>query len=81
MSAPKFTTEVPHGMTEVTRDEFFAMLRGDPRDIMPTTESPHQTAWLTKTREMWGWSLPGWRNPQVAPRYAVQSAALAKAAP
>lgn len=57
-------TAVPEGMVVVTEDEFFRLLQDDGRDIMPSTENPHNTLWReTRTRELWGWSIPGWRNP------------------
>jgi len=57
------TAAIPEGMTEVTRDEFFAALRSEPRDIMPKLTAPDFTSWEgNHTREPWGWSFPGWKN-------------------
>jgi hypothetical protein len=64
---------IPEGMVEVTKEQFFALLGADKRDIMPTTEAPEFTPWrVLATRERWGWTLPGWRSPWNCPRvYAV----------
>lgn len=70
MSAPT----APEGMRLVPRDEFFAALFADKRDIMPTTRDPDQTWWETKTRQVWGWSSPGWKtsgNPNTPKAYAL----------
>lgn len=56
-------TEVPPGMSIVTREEFFDFLHRDPRDIMPSNSSPHFTSWETTNRTVVGRSLPGWRYP------------------
>lgn len=65
--------EVPQGMTEVTHDEFYALLYADPRDIMPSNTQPLFTTWETRHREVWGWTAPGWRNPGEPRVYAVRS--------
>jgi hypothetical protein len=65
---------MPEGMRPATKDEFFARLAADKRDIMPTTESPNSTPWrVVSTRAMWGWSTPGWRNPGAPKAWAVQA--------
>lgn len=50
-------------MRQVTKDEFYAFLKSDPRDIMPTTELPNKTLWRDRNRVLVGESFPGWRNP------------------
>lgn len=65
---------MPEGMRPVTKDEFFARLAADQRDIMPTTESPDSTLWrVVSTRAMWGWSTPGWRNPGAQKAWSVHA--------
>ena len=63
---------IPENMTEVTKEEFYAALYADPRDIMPSHHSPDYTTWKTKDREVWGWSHPGWRDPGALRRYALK---------
>lgn len=58
------TFPVPPGFAQVTKDEFFAKLYADQRDIMPTTASETYSDWeVVRTRVVWGRSFPGWRNP------------------
>lgn len=64
--------EIPAGMVEVTWDEFYSRLKADPRDIMPTVNNPLYTSWEdTRTREVWGWSYPGWKNAGEEKIFAV----------
>lgn len=66
----------PAGMREVSRDEFFGHLYADKRDIMPTVEAREYTYWrVVSTRRVWGWSAPGWGNPQAPKCYALADAA------
>lgn len=58
-------------MTEVTQAEFFAALRADPRDIMPTVNEPLRTTWEAKDRTLFGVSLPGWKNPREPQKYML----------
>lgn len=59
-------------MVEVTKEEFFAFLKSDNRDIMPTTELPYKTLWRDqRTREIVGESTPGWKNPRDAIAYKL----------
>jgi hypothetical protein len=71
--------EIPDGMVVVTREEFFALLKADTRDIMPRHNQPDYTIWETKGREAWGWTVPGWRNPGVSKVYAVVRTVVKKA--
>lgn len=68
----------PAGMTEVDRETFFYLLYKDERDIMPSTDYREFTLWkITGTGGVaWGWSFPGWANPEVPKRYAIQSASI-----
>ncbi len=66
-------TPIPSGMEEVTKDEFFARLKADGRDIMPNHDAPDFTIWKTRARQVWGWSTPGWKTPGTQKRYAVKS--------
>lgn len=68
---------VPAGMVVVTKDEFFAALFADKRDIMPTTEAREHTPWRLQSgsRAMWGWCSTGYASGYGAP----QVFAIAKA--
>jgi hypothetical protein len=63
--------EIPTGFRQVTKDEFFAALRADPRDIMPSQANPEYTTWETNHRYVWGWTYPGWKNPGGEKVYAI----------
>ena len=58
-------------MRDVSKDEFFAALFADPRDIMPSHRLPHETHWETRGRALWGVSKPGWKNPGDPASYAL----------
>lgn len=65
---------MPNGMIAVTKEEFFARLKADPRDIMPKLHARDFTTWeVVSTRALWGWSTPGWANPGAAKVYAVRA--------
>jgi len=66
-------TTIPAGMIQVDKGEFFARLEADKRDIMPNHAHPDSTTWETTSREVWGWTLPGWKNPGDPKVYAVKS--------
>jgi hypothetical protein len=70
--------EIPSGMISVTQEQFYAALYADKRDIMPTTKYPYYTTWeVVRTRSMWGWSYPGWKNAgEHAKVYAIYPSAL-----
>ena len=57
----------------VTKEEFFAALYADRRDIMPTNEAPDRTYWRTNdhVRTLFGITSPGWRNPGDPASYAL----------
>lgn len=63
-------TTIPSGMRQVTEDEFFALLRADPRDIMPSANLPYETWWKVQARgvigERVGWTSHGWKTPYIA---------------
>jgi hypothetical protein len=59
-------------MKEVTKEEFFALLAKDTGDIMPSNREEKFTIWETKSRHVWGKTLPGWKNPQDEKKYFVQ---------
>lgn len=65
-------TEIPAGFRRVTQGEFFAALSNDPRDIMPSNMNPNFTTWETKSREVWGWTYPGWKNPREEKIFALR---------
>lgn len=59
-------------MRVVTKEEFFAALKADPRDIMPSVEdSPDYSEWKTRQGTTWGRSYPGWKNPQAPKQYML----------
>lgn len=61
---------IPDNMREVTKDEFFATLKADPRDIMPSHRNEFYTVWeVVSSRAVWGWSCPGWKNVGKAPKH------------
>jgi hypothetical protein len=66
---------IPGGFRRVAKDEFFATLYADARDIMPSIiDSPFYTTWETKSRFVWGWTAPGWKNPSAHEKiYALRS--------
>jgi hypothetical protein len=65
----------PNGMRAVTQEEFFAALKADPRDIMPSLAySTTYTVWETRDRAEWGRTFPGWRNPGDDPAYFLKAA-------
>jgi len=69
--------EIPIGMREATKDEFYSALYKDGRDIMPSNEFPDHTLWKLKNGGVWGWSVPGWRNVGTEPeRYAVRAGVI-----
>lgn len=62
----------PEGYKVVTKEDFFAALTADPRDIMPCiNHSPYYTTWETKSRAVWGWTSPGWKNPGAEKIFAL----------
>jgi hypothetical protein len=51
-------------MTVVMADEFFDFLKRDPRDIMPSHQSPDYTEWKVQgTGVVVGKTRPGWKRP------------------
>ena len=59
------------GMREVTKAEFFAAMR---RDVHPNHGNPEVTVWETRSRDVVGKSLPGWKNPGGPRRYFLPAA-------
>jgi hypothetical protein len=68
---------VPAGMVVVTKDEFYAALFADKRDIMPTVEAREHTPWrFVQNRAMWGWCSTGYASKFGAPEvYAIARSA------
>lgn len=66
------TITPPTNMRLVTSEEFFAALKADTRDIMPSNQNPLYTTWETKGREVWGWSYPGWKNVGESKLWAIR---------
>lgn len=59
------------GFVDVSRDEFFARLFADARDIMPSVRHDDVTLWETASRAVWGRTTPGWKNPGGPKTYAI----------
>ena len=67
---------IPASMAVVSQDEFFAALKADPRDIMPSHTERERTKWrVVRTGAVWGVSTPGWANPGDPKCYAIQEKA------
>ncbi len=62
---------IPVGMVAVSKEQFFQALYADARDIMPSANDPECTRWETRNRQLWGWSSPGWKNPNGEKTYAI----------
>lgn len=76
----KHTPTLPAGMVAVTKDQFFAALEADKRDIMPSVKDAYVTTWETRDRQLWGWESTGWKTPYGEENIlAVYPVALAKA--
>ncbi len=69
------TPDMPANMREVSKTEFFSLLKADQRDIMPRLPAPNHVSWELNNHpgHVWGWTIPGWKFPNcgVAERYAV----------
>lgn len=63
-------------LVTVSKDVFFNLLEADPRDIMPRHDKPDFTTWETPSREVWGKTTPGWKNPGDPATYAVTRSAV-----
>ena len=68
---------IPPGLVRVSKEEFFAALKADPRDIMPTVENRSFTSWeVSRTRARWGWSSKGYGSPFGTPEvFAIRAEA------
>ncbi|MNF13296.1 hypothetical protein D3C80_2150870 [compost metagenome] len=65
--------QVPNGMKEVSREEFFEALYADKRDIMPSvSESEDYSVWSDKSRNVWGYTYPGWKYPRGEKGYFIK---------
>lgn len=72
-SAETQTAPIIPGMTEVSREKFFAFLHEDSRDIMPSLTDPTFSNWETKDRQLIGRTYPGWRNPSDKSFYMLKN--------
>lgn len=69
---PNRSKQMPAGMVEVSKERFFALLYAEKRDIMPKNDARDFTNWVTRDRERWGWTQPGWASEHGTPAiYAV----------
>jgi len=72
---------IPPGMVAVSKEQFFAALRADARDIMPFTEPDNWriSHWCSNdhARQPWGWSSNSKSYPIIR-QYAVFPDALAR---
>lgn len=64
--------DVPAGMIEVFEPDFYGRMKADGRDIMPRSSREDTTWEVVASREVWGWSVPGWSNPGAERKYAVR---------
>ncbi len=76
MEHPNTAPQMPAGMVAVSKEQFFAALNADPRDIMPHLTNPRFSTWETKSRQVWGWTAPGWQNPRDEKIYAIFPSAI-----
>lgn len=54
---------VPHGMTEVTRDVFWKHVMSETRNIHPFSERNCTNWQFVESRRPWGWSSEGYATP------------------
>lgn len=60
-AAPK--GDVPHGMVEVSREDFWARVMAERRNVHPSPER-YSTNWMiVGTSNRWGWSSRGFCGP------------------
>jgi hypothetical protein len=64
---------IPDGMKEVSKEDFFEHLKADKRDIMPSTMAENYSWWkVVSSQQIWGWTWPGWKNSgEGEKRYAI----------
>lgn len=73
--------DIPSGMVEVTMEQFFALMRAQKHDVMPSQSAPTHTVWKAPLQPVWGWSTPGWKHVGEWPkRYAVRADAIKEVA-
>lgn len=71
---------MPSGMVAVSQEQFFAALKADSRDIMPSARMEYETPWEDAHRNLWGWSSTGYKSGFGAEEiYAVYPPAIAAA--
>lgn len=59
----KDSSVVPHGMRQVTREEFWRAVMSERRNIHPRPDK-HHTEWtLIPSQQMWGWTSRGYVGP------------------
>ena len=64
--------DIPQGWQEVTEQQFYAALKADRRDIMPSVKYPFVTIWAPQHGHgEFGRSWPGWKNPGDPEKYAL----------
>jgi len=67
MNAP----QMPDGMVEISREEFFAALGAGQHYAEALIKKLH-TDWITGCEDdLWGWSIPGWKNSDAPRVYAI----------
>jgi hypothetical protein len=54
---------IPEGMTEVSREEFWARVRTETRNIHPSSEKFHTDWVFLGSRGVWGWTSRGYKGP------------------
>ena len=74
MTEVKAGPNIPHGMVEVTQDEFYKFV--NPRDII-IHNAPDWNVWETRSRVVVGRSWPSFRRPSDPHVYALTESARA----
>ena len=63
--------QIPAGMREVSKDEFWALVMSEKRDVMPRSERNHTDWYFNHTQQSWGWCSEGYMPSGETPVYAV----------
>lgn len=70
---------VPHGMTEVPKEVFWAKVMAEKRNIHPSSERGHTNWRFVNSHSLWGWTSRGFVQTCAEPEvFALTNAALAR---
>lgn len=62
MATEVMASKIPHGMREVTKDQFWSAVMSTTKNVHPSPEH-NETYWnVVGTREVWGWTSYGFGN-------------------